>query len=173
MTDTAINAGIKTGMSEGMSEGMGPALASPDGGARAGHGAMLTALSHGCADRVKGFAESLLPSLGAIDVLRSRTGLVMLPFRDTVKGTDFHLGEVLVAEAEVRLTAHGSTGYGMVTGRDLEWAMAMALIDAAAAAGIEPAAINAFVAGTIAANAARDRQSLCAIEATRVDMETF
>lgn len=150
-----------------------PAPAQQPGGAVPDHGAMLTALSHACADSVKRFAESLLPVLGAIDVLRSRTGLVMLPFRDTVKGTDFHLGEVLVAEAEVRLTSHGSTGYGMVTGRDLEWAMAMALIDAAAAAGIEPAAISAFVAETIAANDARDRQSLCAIEATRVDMETF
>lgn len=139
----------------------------------ANHGAFLTALSHADADKVKRFAESLLPQLGSVEVLRSRTGLVMLPFRDTVKGTDFHLGEVLVAEAEVRLTDHDATGYGMVTGRDLEWTMAMALIDAAAAAGLAPAAIDAFVTGLEAANAAGDRARLCAVEATRVDMETF
>ena len=139
----------------------------------ANHGAFLTALSHADAESVKRFAEGLLPQLGAVEVLRSRTGLVMLPFRDTVKGTDFHLGEVLVAEAEVRLTDHDASGYGMVTGRDLEWAMAMALIDAAAAAGLAPAAIDAFVTGLEAANADLDRARLCAVEATRVDMETF
>ena len=141
--------------------------------ATSGHGAFLTALSHGDADSVKRFAEGLLPQLGPVEVLRSRTGLVMLPFRDTVKGTDFHLGEVLVAEAEVRLTDHDVTGYGMVTGRDLEWAMAMALIDAAAAACLTPTAIDAFVTGLEAANADRDRARLRAVEATRVDMETF
>lgn len=141
--------------------------------ATSSHSAFLTALSHGDAESVKRFAEGLLPQLGAVEVLRSRTGLVMLPFRDTVKGTDFHLGEVLVAEAEVRLTDHDATGYGMVTGRDLEWAMAMALIDAAAAAGLAPKAIDAFVTGLEAANADRDRARLCAVEATRVDMETF
>lgn len=142
-------------------------------GITADHSAFLTTLTHADADKVKRFAEGLLPDLGSVEVLRSRTGLVMLPFRDTVKGTDFHLGEVLVAEAEVRLTGHDATGYGMVTGRDLEWAMAMALIDAAAAAGLTPTAIDAFLSELDAANTARDRARLSAVEATRVDMETF
>lgn len=41
-----------------------------------------------------------------------------------------HLGEVLVAEAHLKLA--DAEGYGMVVGRDLEHAMAMVLIDAAA-----------------------------------------
>jgi alpha-D-ribose 1-methylphosphonate 5-triphosphate synthase subunit PhnG len=135
----------------------------------AGQGAALSVLARAGAARIKAAAEAVLPDLGAVEVLASRTGLVMLPFRDTVQGTDFFLGEVLVAEAHLR--ARGVEGYGMVTGRDLERAMAMAVLDAAGRLGLPVAA--AFVAREEALQAAEDRETLRRIEATRVEMETF
>lgn len=122
--------------------------------------------------RLSDEAEILLPALGEIEVLQSRSGLVMLPMRDTVMGTDFHLGEVLVSEAHIRLPG-GAEGYGMITGHDLERAMAMAVVDAALAAGIGVARLSRVIAEEAASQAGEDRDILRAIEATRVDMETF
>ncbi|MBC8078179.1 MAG: phosphonate C-P lyase system protein PhnG, partial [Chloroflexales bacterium] len=86
--------------------------------------AWLSILSRAPADIVKQFADDLLPALGPIEVLHNRTGLVLLPMADTVTGTPFYLGEVLLAEAYVQL-AEGS-GYGACLGRDLEQALALA-----------------------------------------------
>lgn len=135
--------------------------------------AALSVLARMAPDAIKAEAEALLPELGAIEVILSRTGLVMLPMRDTVQSTDFHLGEVLVAEAHVRLSDHGVEGYGMVVGRDLQRAMAMALLDGARAAGIERGRIDALIAREATTQAEEDRETLRRIEATRVDMETF
>lgn len=134
------------------------------------HAHLLGVLARADADRLVAFAEALLPGLGPVDVVQSRTGLVMLPMRDTVQGTDFHLGEVLVAEAHIR--AAGTEGYGMVVGRDLTRAMAMAVVDAAASLGQTPE-IRAFLQREAEAQAATDTARLRAVEATRVDMETF
>lgn len=134
------------------------------------HAQLLDILARADADRLAAFAEALLPVLGPVEVVQSRTGLVMLPTRDTVQGTDFHLGEVLVAEAHIR--AAGTEGYGMVVGRDLTRAMAMAVVDAAASLGQTPD-IRAFLRREAEAQAAADTARLCAVEATRVDMETF
>lgn len=124
--------------------------------------------------RLAVLAEAILPGIeagGPLEVLQNRSGLVMLPMRDTVKLVDFHLGEVLVAEAHI--LQGKAQGYGMRTGRDLEAAMAMAVVDLAMALGKEPARINDFLAreqaGLEAANTERMRQ----VEATRVEMETF
>lgn len=135
------------------------------------YGQLLDVLARADATRLKALAETLLPLLGTVEVVQSRTGLVMLPMRDTVQGTDFHLGEVLVAEAHLRAT--GGEGYGMIVGRDLERAMAMAVVDAAIACFGPTPAISAFLQSEVAAQAAADTECLRAIEATRVDMETF
>jgi alpha-D-ribose 1-methylphosphonate 5-triphosphate synthase subunit PhnG len=134
------------------------------------HDRLLGILARADAARLAALAESLLPGLGEVDVIHSRTGLVMLPMRDTVQGTDFHLGEVLVAEAQIR--SGGADGYGMVIGRDLERAMAMAVVDAAAAVGHTPE-IRAFLHREAALQSATDQARLREVEATRVDMETF
>jgi alpha-D-ribose 1-methylphosphonate 5-triphosphate synthase subunit PhnG len=134
------------------------------------HDRLLAVLARADAARLAGFAESLLPRLGEVEVIHSRTGLVMLPMRDTVQGTDFHLGEVLVAEAQIR--AGGTDGYGMVIGRDLERAMAMAVVDAAASLGQTPD-IHAFLHREAALQTATDEARLREVEATRVQMETF
>lgn len=134
------------------------------------HAGLLDILARADAARLAALAESLLSRLGAVEVVHSRTGLVMLPMRDTVQGTDFHLGEVLVAEAHIR--AAGTEGYGMVVGRDLERAMAMAVVDAAAALGQTPD-IRRFLQTEAEAQTAADTDRLRQVEATRVNMETF
>ncbi|MBD3764297.1 MAG: phosphonate C-P lyase system protein PhnG [Rhodobacterales bacterium] len=130
---------------------------------------LLTVLARADAGRIRALAERLLPALGPVEVLASRTGLVMLPMRDTAQGTDFFLGEVLVADAQIR--AAGVTGYVMITGRDLERAMAMAVLDAAHALGLPEVA--ALAAAEARVQAAEDEARLRAVEATRVEMETF
>lgn len=132
----------------------------------------LTILTHSPAEPLKAFAETILAHLGHITVLVSRTGLVMLPFIDSAQGTTFHLGEVLTAEAHICLET-GVEGYGMVSGRDLEQAMAVAVLDAAVTAGIQRDEIFAFVAQQAAVQAAADAELLRQVEATRVEMETF
>lgn len=137
------------------------------------HAWILDTLARMPADTIKHEAESVLPLLGDIEVIHSRTGLVMCPMRDTVQGTDFHLGEALVAEAHIRLADSGTEGYGMVLGRDLEQAMAMALIDAALAAGVDSARLSDVLHAAAEDQRAEDEAVLRRIEATRVDMETF
>lgn len=132
----------------------------------------LTSLTHAPAQSVKDLAETIIPHLGQINVLTSRTGLVMLPFIDSAQGTTFHLGEVLAAEAHIRLES-GHEGYGMVMGRDLEQAMAVAVLDAAITAGIRRDEILAFAGAQADAQADADADLLRQVEATRVEMETF
>lgn len=131
----------------------------------------LGVLSQAPAERVKAFAEALIPRLGEIRVLQNRTGLVMLPYSDSVKKTTFHLGEVLVAEA--RVAACGAEGYGACLGRDLERALAVAILDAAMQGGAEREAIAAFVDEEGRKLAEAEEALLKQVEATRVEMETF
>lgn len=132
---------------------------------------LLSVLSRAPAADVKTFAEVLLPLLTDLTVLRNRTGLVLLPLTDTVTGAAFYAGEILLAEAQVRC---GTTeGYGACLGRDLEQALALAVIDAAARAGHHAATIVDFVTLHAAAQAAEDLLLLRQVAATCVEMETF
>lgn len=137
-------------------------------------GEALSILTHAPADEVKALAEMILPELDDITVLKNRTGLVMLPYTDSSQGTVFHLGEVLVAEAHIRLNDEGATeGYGMVVGRDLTVAMAIAVIDAALGVDIQRETIFAFLNEQQALKEAADDELLRKVESTRVNMETF
>ncbi len=135
------------------------------------HRFVLDTLAACDADPLKQAAEDLLAAAGDVEVVENRTGLVMLPMRDAVKGTAFHLGEVLVSNAHVRM--HGREGYGMRVGRDLEAVMAMAVLDAAWLAGDETGAVDRFVTEQADILAGRDAARLRDVEATRVNMETF
>lgn len=137
------------------------------------HSAFLETLAASEPAALKAEAEAILPDLGAVEVLQSRTGLIMLPMRDSVTGTDFHLGEVLVAEAHVRLPEWGVEGYGMIVGRDLEGAMAMALLDAARASEAGSDRLADFVRAQAERARLQEEALLRDIEATRVEMETF
>ncbi len=135
------------------------------------HQDVLNVLAKGDPQRLKPFSETLLDQLENIQVEQSRTGLVMLPMRDTAQGTAFHLGEILVSEAHITMGAH--QGYGMRQGRDLEAAMAMAVIDLALAARIKVTECLTFLADEARHQAEADAKTLHNIQATRVDMETF
>jgi alpha-D-ribose 1-methylphosphonate 5-triphosphate synthase subunit PhnG len=131
----------------------------------------LSVLAQAPADSVKTFADSLLPRLGDVEVLTNRTGLVMLPYTDTVQGSTFHLGEVLVAEARVRIGEQ--EGYGSVLGRDLQQALAVAVLDTAVQSNLLVDKIMAFVNAEAKTQAAAQELLLRQVEATRVEMETF
>lgn len=134
--------------------------------------AWLTLLTHAPAEDVKSLAEDVLGVLGEITVINNRTGLVMQPYTDSAEGTAFHLGEVLVAEAHIRLES-GVEGYGLVTGRDTVFAMGVAVLDAALQSGISLDMIEPFLAAQHEAQRVADEQLLRQVEATRVEMETF
>jgi alpha-D-ribose 1-methylphosphonate 5-triphosphate synthase subunit PhnG len=136
----------------------------------------LSTLAQSPADLVKQTAENLLETLeqhDSVEVLKNRTGIVMLPYTDTAHGAQFHVGEVLIAEAHVRLSRSGVEGYGAVTGRDTAHALAVAIIDAARRADIDTAWIDAFVTAQQRTLDAADIQLRQTVERTRVDMETF
>ena len=134
-------------------------------------GSYLSILARAPAVDVKSFAEVLIPMLDDIEVLQNRTGLVMLPMRDTVRGELFYAGEALLAEAHVRI--RGAEGYAACLGRDLQQALAIALIDAAYTASTARSEIEAFVAAQAAAQAEADAALRLAVARTRVQMETF
>lgn len=132
----------------------------------------LGILTHAPAEAVKNFADSILPHLGDITVLQNRAGLVMLPYTDSAQGTRFHLGEVLVAEAQVQLE-NGVQGYAVCVGRDLLHALAAAILDAALQADLQTERITAFLADQQSIQQQADETLLRQVEATRIEMETF
>ncbi|MEY4529464.1 MAG: phosphonate lyase system protein PhnG [Deinococcota bacterium] len=134
----------------------------------------LNILTQTPALEVKALADELLPLLEAfapLIVSQNRTGLVMLPYRDTVQGTLFHLGEVLVAEAEVK--QNNLIGYGAVLGRDLEQALAVALLDLAGQTGIGVERLEAFLETAQEQQTQAHTALFAKVNATRVQMETF
>ena len=135
------------------------------------HEAQLSVLARADSARLKAFADPLIAGLPDISVIENRTGLVMLPMRDTAQGTHFHLGEVLMSEARIR--AGGQEGYAMRRGRDLEAAMAMAVVDLAVALGHAQDACRTFLEAEAKAQSDADTETLRRVETTRVDMETF
>ncbi|MFV9506070.1 MAG: phosphonate C-P lyase system protein PhnG [Oscillochloridaceae bacterium umkhey_bin13] len=132
---------------------------------------LLSTLARADIEAVKALAEELLPKLEPVEVVQNRTGLAMLPLRESAQGTSFYLGEVLLAEARVR--AAGSEGYAACLGRDLEQALALALIDAAHRAGIAGPQIVAFAQAQAIAIEAAEAELARAVGETRVDLETF
>jgi len=128
----------------------------------------LEVLARSDGAQLKKLAEDLLQQEpAAIEVLLNRTGLVMVPMRDTVEATDFFLGEVLVAEAHIRVA--GREGYGLRQGHDLEAAMAMAVADLC----FHDPRVASFVSAQQEVLDRADDEFLRAVEATRVEMETF
>ena len=131
----------------------------------------LSILSRAPADEVKMFVDDLIPQLGSIEVITNRTGLVMVPMTDSAQGATFYLGEVLIAEAHVRVGL--VDGYAACLGRDLEQALALALIDAALVAGVARRQIEPFIHAQADALDAAERSLIQQVDAPRVDMETF
>jgi len=84
------------------------------------------------ADEVAAMLDRLW-SLGEFRVQRApRAGLVMVTVHDSFD-TPFHLGEVLVSEAEVVFDGH--SGYGAICGDEPERALLLAAVEAAEHSG--------------------------------------
>ncbi len=131
----------------------------------------LSVLCSTPAEALKAFVETLLPRLETIEVLQNRTGLIMLPYKESVKKTTFHLGEVLVAEARVKVNE--SEGYAACLGRDLEQAVGVAVLDAAMQGGVLKEEILEFVSHQAALQKSQEETLMMQVESTRVEMETF
>jgi alpha-D-ribose 1-methylphosphonate 5-triphosphate synthase subunit PhnG len=138
-------------------------------------GHYLSVLAQVGAEEVKLFTEELLPQLGEVEVIQNRTGLAMLPATDSAKGGVFHLGEVLVAEAHVRVGQQ--EGYAACLGRDLVQALALAILDAVlqdvdANPAIKPQILQ-FVERMDERQQMADLELLRKVETTRVELEVF
>jgi alpha-D-ribose 1-methylphosphonate 5-triphosphate synthase subunit PhnG len=134
---------------------------------------ILSILNNSNSETIKNFTNNLLefPEFQGLTVLENRTGLAMLPAVDSAQGTTFHLGEVLLSVARVRLGK--SEGYNAVLGRDLEQALAIAILDAALAVDIHAKRILEFVENQKSLLDSSDHFLLAQVESTRVQMETF
>ncbi len=134
---------------------------------------ILSILNNSNPEVIKIFTDNLLerPEFQDLTVLENRTGLTMLPAVDSAQGTTFHLGEVLLSVARVKLGK--AEGYNAVLGRDLEQALAIAILDAALSEGIQTKRILEFVNTQKELLESGDNILLAQVESTRVQMETF
>ncbi len=134
---------------------------------------ILSILNNSNSEAIKTFTDGLLelPEFQDLAVLENRTGLAMLPAVDSAQGTTFHLSEVLLSVARVKLRK--SEGYNAVLGRDLEQALAIAILDAALAEEIQTKQILEFVEAQKLLLDSSDNFLLAQVESTRVQMETF
>jgi alpha-D-ribose 1-methylphosphonate 5-triphosphate synthase subunit PhnG len=93
---------------------------------------LLRVISAAEADQVAALLDRLWAS-GRFRIRRvPRTGLVMVSARDPFD-TPFHLGEVLVSEAQV--VCDGQVGCGLICGDEPQRALLLAAVEAAAPAG--------------------------------------
>lgn len=133
----------------------------------------LSILARAPAPDVKAFVNDILPFIGPVDMLKSQTGIVMLPAKDSAKEVKFHLGEILMAEATVCLRISKVEGYGACLGRDLQHATAIAILDAALRAEVSIEPIQTFIEEQRQQLAQFDAKLARGVESTRVSMETF
>lgn len=136
----------------------------------------LSVLAQAPAEEVKLLADELLVYLPPVEVIQNRTGLAMLPYADSAQGATFHLGEVLVAEAHVRVGT--DEGYAACLGRDLVQALGIAILDAimqSSLASYESLKhrIGAFVAAEAQRQQAADEELLRKVAATCIELEVF
>ncbi|WP_345560663.1 phosphonate C-P lyase system protein PhnG [Nonomuraea rosea] len=124
-------------------------------------------------DELLPLAERLLQSgdLGEPTVLHPpQTGMVMLTVREPVAEERFHLGEVLVTSCTVEVA--GAAGWSMRGGDDRVAALAAALLDAAAAAGLPAAGdVHALCAAVAERRAGEEAAEWDEVSATRVAFE--
>jgi alpha-D-ribose 1-methylphosphonate 5-triphosphate synthase subunit PhnG len=126
------------------------------------------------ADRgdVIALAERILDATDEVEALSVPGPATMLvEVTESVRHQPFHLCEVVVSEASVAVRGH--RGDGLVIGSDTERAVAVAVCDAAAAAGLFAADIERLVADTVAARARERHGRAGTVAATRIDLEAL
>jgi len=109
----------------------------------------------------------------AVETLEpARAGLVMAKVRESARRGLFHLGEVLVTEAKVRVA--GAPGLGLLRGWDEAGAEDLAVIDAAERAGLTlPTPWYDKLVAQEAALTAQLAHERAALDATKVDFQTM
>jgi alpha-D-ribose 1-methylphosphonate 5-triphosphate synthase subunit PhnG len=101
-------------------------------------------------------------------LLPPETCTAMLQTVDSVGGTPFYLGEVLMSEAAVAIK--GVAGYGFAIEDEPQRALCVAIVDAALAAGLPEAADIRRALGEEADRlCARQRQEQSLVAATKVN----
>jgi alpha-D-ribose 1-methylphosphonate 5-triphosphate synthase subunit PhnG len=117
-------------------------------------------------------AERVLHQDAAVEVVMGpRAATMLVELTESVRGQPFHPGEVVVSEAAV--TVDGHRGDGLVLGADPERALAAAICDAAAEAGVLAQAVEQLVARTESADAERRRRAAAVADDTRVNVEVI
>lgn len=105
----------------------------------------LSILAHAPAERLKRFAETLRPKVGAIDVIQYGNRFAKTPNGPIVQVAPTPEDGAIMVEARVYLSDLDVEGYGERLGRDTECALALAVIDAAFRCGIAPADMDRFL----------------------------
>jgi alpha-D-ribose 1-methylphosphonate 5-triphosphate synthase subunit PhnG len=117
-------------------------------------------------------AERVLDEVDDVTLLSVPGPATMLvELTESVGGQPYHLCEVVVSEASVAV--RGCRGDAVVLGADPERALAAAICDAAAEAGLFAGEIEALVAAALAARATARVRRAGAVAATRVDLEVL
>jgi alpha-D-ribose 1-methylphosphonate 5-triphosphate synthase subunit PhnG len=100
-----------------------------------------------------------------------RPATMLVQLTESVREQPFYPGEVVISEATV--TLNGCRGDGVILGLDLERALAAALCDAAAEAGVLADEVHALVARTETARSAAREAAAAVAEETRVNVEVI
>ena len=117
-------------------------------------------------------ADEVRAAVVVEQTLAPRLGLVLATVRESARQSLFHLGEVLVTEAKVRVA--GVPGLGLIQGRDPDSALDLAVIDAAWSAGLPlVAAWTARLQSAEADLEAKLDREQASLAATRVEFETL
>lgn len=121
---------------------------------------------------VRELAERILEVAGDVEVLTGpRAATMLVEMTESVQEQRFYLGEVVVSQASV--SVQGSRGDALVIGRDLERALAVAVCDAAADAGVLAEEVAALVQRSESAAAAARRHESATVAATKVSFEVI
>lgn len=96
---------------------------------------------------------------------------MLVRLTESVRGEPFHLAEVVVSQAEVRVDGH--RGDGLVLGSDPRRALAAAVCDGAAEAGVLADEVAALVAEAEAEGDAAWRREQARVAPTRVAVEVL
>jgi len=145
---------------------------SGSGGSAGLNARLLAAMPVAGSDELAAMLDRVWP-MGEFRVQQApRAGLVMVTVLDPF-GTPFHLGEVLVSDAEVDLD--GCTGYGVVCGDQPEQALLLAAVAAAERSGRTDvlAAIGALLDPLEVKSAAQKALSSKLAAATAVRFESM
>ena len=96
---------------------------------------------------------------------------MLVELTESVRGQAFHLCEAVVSEASVAV--RGVRGDGLVLGSDTERALAAAVCDAAAEAGLFVAEVEALVERAVGDHERDGARLAAAVAATRIELEVL